>query len=66
MKANSVVGYFYGHKNDYLILGDHYYWYMPVAENMPVDLINRTTTDNLEYRNGAYYYIGKDSKAKEG
>lgn len=60
MKANSVVGYFYGHKNDYLILGDHYYWYMPVAENMPVDLINRTTTDNLEYRDGAYYYKGKN------
>lgn len=58
MKANSVVGYFYGHKNDYLILGDHYYWYMPVTENMPVDLINRTTTDNLEYKDGAYYYKG--------
>lgn len=61
MKANSVVGYFYGHKNDYLILGDHYYWYMPVTENMPVDLINRTTTDNLEYRDGAYYYKGKEA-----
>ena len=56
MRANSVVGYFYGHKNDYLILGDHYYWYMSTPENMPVDLINRTTTDYLEYRDGAYYY----------
>ena len=52
-----VIGYFYGHENKYLILDDHYYWYMPVyPENMAVDLINRTTTDYLEYRNGAYYY----------
>lgn len=58
MRANSVVGYFYGHKNDYLILGDHYYWYMPLPENLAADLINRTTTDNLEYRDGAYYYKG--------
>lgn len=65
MKANSVVGYFYGHKNDYLILGDHYYWFMPLPENLAADLINRTTTDNLEYIDGAYYYKGKDSKAKE-
>lgn len=59
MRANSVVGYFYGHKNDYLILGNHYYWYMPLPENLPADLINRTTTDNLEYHDGAYYYKGK-------
>ena len=59
MRANSVVGYFYGHKNDYLILGDHYYWYMPLPDNLAVDLINRTTTDNLEYRDGAYYYKGR-------
>ena len=52
----SVVGYFYGHKNAYLIFGDHYYWYMDYPENMAVDLINRTTTDYLEYRDGAYYY----------
>ena len=58
IRANSVVGYFYGHKNDYLILGDHYYWYMPLPENLAADLINRTTTDNLEYRDGAYYYKG--------
>jgi hypothetical protein len=56
MKENSVVGYFYGHKNMYLILGDHYYWHMPGPENLAVDLINRTTTDYLEYRDGAYYY----------
>lgn len=56
MKANSVVGYFYEHKNMYLILGDHYYWYMETPENMAVDLINRTTTDYLEYKDGAYYY----------
>ncbi len=64
MKANSVVGYFYGHKNDYLILGDHYYWFMPLPENLAVDLINRTTTDNLEYRDGAYYYKGKNPTDK--
>ena len=53
-----VIGYFYGHENKYLILGDYYYWYMPVyPDNMAVDLINRTTTDYLEYRDGAYYYI---------
>ena len=56
MKNNSVIGYFYGHKNNYLILGDHYYWFMPTPENMAVDLINRTTTDYLEYKDGAYYY----------
>jgi len=56
----SVVGYFYGHPNNYLILGDHYYWYMPCyPENMAVDLINRTTTDFLEYRDGVYYYKEK-------
>ena len=52
----SVVGYFYGHKNNYLILGEHYYWYMDYPENLAVDLINRTTTDYLEYRDGVYYY----------
>ena len=56
IKANSVIGYFYGHKNGYLILGDHYYWFMPEPENRAVGLINRTTTDYLEYRDGAYYY----------
>lgn len=65
INTQSVVGYFYGHKNNYLILGDHYYWYMPVyPENMAVDLINRTTTDYLEYRDGAYYY--KPKKNDEG
>ena len=63
INKDSVVGYFYGHKNQYLILGDYYYWYMPCyPENMAVDLINRTTIDNLEYRDGAYYYIGKQEK----
>jgi hypothetical protein len=56
MKKYSVTGYFYGHKNNYLILGDHYYWFMPTPENMAIDLINRTTTDYLEFKNGAYYY----------
>lgn len=58
INKDSVVGYFYGHKNNYLILGDHYYWYMSdcYPENLAVDLINRTTTDYLEYRDGAYYY----------
>lgn len=56
MKAKSVIGYFYGHENKYLILGDHYYWYMPLPDEMAVDLINRTTTDYLEFREGAYYY----------
>lgn len=65
MKANSVVGYFYGHKNDYLILGKHYYWFMPLPDNLAVDLINRTTTDNLEYRDGAYYYKGVESKDEQ-
>lgn len=63
INKDSVVGYFYGHKNQYLILGDYYYWYMPCyPDNMAVDLINRTTTDNLEFRDGAYYYIGKQEK----
>lgn len=58
INKDSVVGYFYGHKNNYLILGDHYYWYMVdcYPENLAVDLINRTTTDYLEFRDGAYYY----------
>lgn len=29
---------------------------MPMPDNMAVDLINRTTTDYLEFRDGAYYY----------
>ncbi len=58
INKDHVVGYFYGHENKYLILGNYYYWYMPVyPDNMAVDLINRTTTDYLEYRDGAYYYI---------
>lgn len=60
INKDSVIGYFYGHKNNYLILGDYYYWYMPVyPDNMAVDLINRTTVDYLEYRDGAYYYKPK-------
>ncbi len=60
IKRDHVIGYFYGYENKYLILGDHYYWYMPYyPENMAVDLINRTTTDYLEYRDGAYYYKPK-------
>ena len=62
IRKHSVVGYFYGHKNDYLILGDHYYWFMPVPDNLAVDLINRTTTDYLEYRDGAYYYKPKQAE----
>ena len=63
INTESVVGYFYGHKNNYLILGDHYYWYMIdcYPENLAVDLINRTTTDYLEYRDGAYYYKEKQN-----
>ncbi len=58
IKKDAVVGYFHGHENHYLILGDHYYWFMEdyYPDNLAVDLINRTTTDYLEYRDGAYYY----------
>lgn len=60
INKDSVIGYFYGHKNNYLILDDHYYWYMDCyPDNMAVDLINRTTTDYLVYRDGAYYYKEK-------
>ena len=62
MKKNSVVGYFYGHENKYFILGNYYYWFMGQHDNMAVDLINRTTVDNLEYRDGAYYYKGKQEE----
>ena len=65
MKKNAVVGYFYGHKNDYFILGDHYYWFMGQHDNMAVDLINRTTINYLEYRNGAYYYKGMKDVGNE-
>ena len=65
INKHSVVGYFYEHKNKYLILGDHYYWYMPgYPDNMAVDLINRTTTDYLEYRDGAYRYSEKVLKER--
>ena len=57
-----VIGYFYGHENRYLILGDYYYWYMPCyPDNVAVDLINRTTIDYLEYRDGAYYYKPREN-----
>ena len=60
INTKPVTGYFYGHRNNYLILGSHYYWYMPgYPDNMAVDLINRTTVDHLEYRDGAYYYRPK-------
>ncbi len=63
INKESVIGYFYGHQNNYLILGDYYYWYMPCnPENVAVDLINRTTTGYLEYRDGAYYYKPRDTK----
>ena len=32
------------------------YNFIYAGENLAVDLINRTTTDYLEYRDGAYYY----------
>ncbi len=32
---------------------------MPLPENLAVDLINRTTTDYLELRDGVNYYKGK-------
>lgn len=65
INKEAVVGYFYGHKNIYLILGDKYYWYMPVyPDNMAVDLINRTTIDFLEYRDGAYHYKERNRQAK--
>lgn len=60
MKANAVIGYYFGHKNHYLILGDHYYWFMGQHENTAVDLINRTTIDYLELRDGVYYYKPKN------
>ena len=56
LKTQYVVGYFHGHKNHYLILGGHYYWFMGQHDNMAVDLINRTVTDFLEFRDGAYHY----------
>ncbi len=59
IKKDSIVAYFYEHENNYLILGDHYYWFMPLPENLAVDLINRTTIDYLEYRDGAYHYKEK-------
>ena len=60
IKVHAVTGYFYSHENKYLILGEHYYWYMPLPDNMAVDLINRTYTTYLEYRDGVYHYKGKD------
>lgn len=61
INEHAIIGYFYDHPNKYLILDDKYYWYMPVyPENMAVDLINRTTTDYLELRNGVYHYKPKN------
>lgn len=48
-----------------MILDDYYYWFMGQHDNMAVDLINRTTVDNLEYRDGAYYYKGKQKEEKK-
>ena len=64
MKANSVEAYFYTHKNNYFILGDNYYWFMGQHENMSVDLINRTKTEYLEFKDGVYRY--SPEKAQEG
>lgn len=65
IKRDSVTGYFYGHKNSYLTLGDYYYWIMPGHENQAADLINRTTCDYLEERDGVYYYKGPDTGRKD-
>ena len=67
INKDAVTGYFYDHENKYLILGDYYYWYMPCyPENMAVDLINRTTTDYLEFRDGTYHYKPKtEEETKE-
>ena len=45
-------------QNGLVLVIMYYYRYMSdfYTENMAVDLINRTTTDYLEYRDGAYYY----------
>ncbi|SEW38353.1 hypothetical protein SAMN05216413_2637 [Ruminococcaceae bacterium KH2T8] len=64
MKANFVIGYFYNHKNEYCILGDHYYWFGTLPDNLAVDLINRTTTDYLELKDGIYYYKGMNPEKK--
>ncbi len=56
----AVTGYFYNHKNNYFILGEHYYWYMDYPDNMAVDLINRTTVNFLEYNDGNYRFSEKD------
>ena len=64
IRTYSVVGYFYRHPNNYLILGEQYYWHMFYPDNMAVDLINRSTTDHLEYRDGAYNYLNGASKGK--
>ncbi len=63
INEHSVLGYFHGHPNNYLILGDHYYWYMDYPDNLAVDLINRTTTDYLEFRDGTYYYKEKTNES---
>lgn len=62
IKEKAVVGFFYEHKNNYLILGDYYYWFMYTPDNMAVDLINRTTTNYLEYLDGAYHYKPQGEK----
>lgn len=65
INRDAVVGYFYSHKNNYLILGDYYYWYMDYPENMAVDLINRTYTKYLEIRDGVYYYKGPENQGEQ-
>ena len=63
INEHAIIGYFYDHPNKYLILDDKYYWYMPVyPENMAVDLINRTTTDYLDLRDGVYHYKPKNEE----
>ena len=57
INTRSVAGCFHGYPYNYLILGNYYYWYMPLyPDNMAVDLINRSTIDYLEFRDGVYYY----------
>ena len=62
IKRDAVLGYFHTYKNYYLILGEYYYWFMTdyYPENYAVDLINRSTIDNLECRDGVYYYKSKN------
>ena len=58
-KKNKVEGRFYQRAFYFCVIGNEYFFPMGY-DNLAMDIINVNTIDNLELRNGIYYYKRND------